>query len=182
MNTTHEIKFRISIVRNSPCSACFLTSKPFRIGGIDLFVFSMGCPLLFINLNQDILFFVKQQAVPIWQFFLTLDSFAVKKSFKAKSSSAFQLTSTNCTLFGNCSFDDAIVALVHLVPKHPTFSILSSRVSAHNYRRAAEKISILAIISISSYQLNKLSSCYFTWTLYSRNNCVKKTVVSHRGE
>ena len=88
------------------------------------------------------LFFVKQQAIPIWQFFLTLDSFAVKKSFKANSSSAFQLTSTNCTLFGNCSFDDAIVALAHLVAKHPTFSILSSRVSAHNYRRAAEKISL----------------------------------------
>ena len=75
-------------------------------------------------------------------FFLTLDSFAVKKSFKANSSSAFQLTSTNYTLFGNCSFDDAIVALAHLVAKHPTFSILSSRVSTHNYRRAAEKISL----------------------------------------
>ena len=86
--------------------------------------------------------FVKQQAIPIWQFFLTLDSFAVKKSFKANSSSAFQLTSTNCTLFGNCSFDDAIVALAHLVAKDPTFSILSSRFSTHNYRRAAEKISL----------------------------------------
>ena len=45
-------------------------------------------------------------------------------------------------MFGNCSFDDAIVALVHLVAKHPTFSILSSRFSTHNYRRAAEKISL----------------------------------------
>ena len=107
-----------------------------------MFVFSIGCPLLFINLNQDILFFVKQQAVPIWQFFLTLDSFAVKKSFKANSSSAFQLTSTNYTLFGNCSFDDAIVALAHLVAKDPTFSILSNRFSTHNYRRAAEEISL----------------------------------------
>ena len=146
MNTTHEIKFRISIVRNSPCSACFLTSKPFRIGGIDLFVFwlvSIVCPLLFISLNQYILYFLSNNRQFLsGNFFLTLDSFAVKKSFKANSSSAFQLTSTNCTLFGNCSFDDAIVALAHLVAKHPTFSILSSRVSTHNYRRAAEKISL----------------------------------------
>ena len=103
MNTTHEIKFRISIVRNSPCSACFLTSKPFRIGGIDLFVFwlvSIGCPLLFISLNQDILYFLSNNRQFLsGNFFLTLDSFAVKKSFKAKSSSAFQLTSTNCTYY-----------------------------------------------------------------------------------
>ena len=101
MNTTHEIKFRISIVRNSPCSACFLTSKPFRIGGIDLFVFwlvSIGCPLLFINLNHDILYLLSNNRQFLsGNFFLTLDSFAVKKSFKANSSSAFQLTSTNCT-------------------------------------------------------------------------------------
>ena len=136
----------ISIVRNSPCSACFLTSKPFRIGGIDLFVFwlvSIGCPLLFISLNQDIFYLLSNNMQFLsGNFFLTLDSFAVKKSFKANSSSAFQLTSTNCTLFGNCSFDDTIIALAHLVAKHPTFSILLSRVSAHNYRRAAEKISL----------------------------------------
>ena len=103
MNTTHEIKFRISIVRNSPCSACFLTSKPFRIGGIDLFVFwlvSIGCPLLFISLNQDILYLLSNNRQFLsGNFFLTLDSFAVKKSFKANSSSAFQLTSTNCTYY-----------------------------------------------------------------------------------
>ena len=103
MNTTHEIKFRISIVHNGPCSACFLTSKPFRIGGIDLFVFwlvSIGCPLLFISLNQDILYFLSNNRQFLsGNFFLTLDSFAVKKSFKANSSSAFQLTSTNCTYY-----------------------------------------------------------------------------------
>ena len=43
------------MVRNSPCSVCFLTSKPFRIGGIDLFVVclvSIGCSLLFISFYQ----------------------------------------------------------------------------------------------------------------------------------
>ena len=45
-------------------------------------------------------------------------------------------------MFENCSFDDAVVALVHLVAKNPTFLILSSRFSIHNYRRAAEKISL----------------------------------------
>ena len=35
-------------------------------------------------------------------------------------------------MFGNCSFDDAIVALVHFVAKNPTLSILSSRFSTHN--------------------------------------------------
>ena len=37
------------MVCNSPCSVCFLTSKPFRPGGIDLFVVclvSIGCSLL----------------------------------------------------------------------------------------------------------------------------------------
>ena len=103
MNTTHEIKFRIRIVHNGPCSACFLTSKPFRIGGMDLFVFwlvSIGCPLLFINLNQDILYLLSNNRQFLsGNFFLTLDSFAVKKSVKANSSSAFQLTSTNCTYY-----------------------------------------------------------------------------------
>ena len=39
-------------------------------------------------------------------------------------------------MFGNCSFDDAFVALVHLVGKHPTFSILSSRFSPHHELQA----------------------------------------------
>ena len=37
------------MVRNSPCSVCFLTLKPFRLGGKDLFVVclvSMGWSLL----------------------------------------------------------------------------------------------------------------------------------------
>ena len=45
-------------------------------------------------------------------------------------------------MFGNCSFDDAIVALVHLVAKDPTFSILASRFSTHNYRRNELALSI----------------------------------------
>ena len=96
----------------------------------------------FYKFKSGYSFFCQTTGSSYLAIFLTLDSFAVKKSFKANSSSAFQLTSTNCTLFGNCSFDDAIVALAHLVAKHPTFSILSSRVSTHNYRRAAEKISL----------------------------------------
>ena len=34
-------------------------------------------------------------------------------------------------MFGKCSFDDAIVALIHLVSKYPTSLILSSRFSTH---------------------------------------------------
>ena len=65
----------------------------------------------------------------------------MKKSVKANSISVFQLTNTKCTImFGNCSLDDAIVALVHFVAKQPTLSILSSRFSTHNYRHATEKM------------------------------------------
>ena len=52
-------------------------------------------------------------------------------------------------MFGNCSFDDAIVASVHLVAKHPTFSILLSRFSTHNYRRATERLKIILLVLIN---------------------------------
>ena len=55
-------------------------------------------------------------------------------------------------MFGNCSFDDAFVALVHLVAKHPTFSILSSRFSPHNYRRAVYSDIIFSEIVTSLLQ------------------------------
>ena len=55
-------------------------------------------------------------------------------------------------MFGNCFFDDAFVALVHLVAKHPTFSILSSRFSPHNYRRAVYSDIIFSEIVTSLLQ------------------------------
>ena len=55
-------------------------------------------------------------------------------------------------MFGNYSFDDAFVALVHLVAKHPTFSILSSRFSPHNYRRAVYSDIIFSEIVTSLLQ------------------------------
>ena len=42
------------MVRNSPCSVCFLTSKPLRPGRIELFVVclvSIGCSLLFLHVS-----------------------------------------------------------------------------------------------------------------------------------
>ena len=69
------------------------------------------------------------------KFFVVLDSFAVKKSVKPTVVQLFNQRVQNALImFENCSFDDAIVALVHVVAKHPTFSILSSRFSTHNYR------------------------------------------------
>ena len=55
-------------------------------------------------------------------------------------------------MFGNCFFDDAFVALVHLVAKHPTFSILSSRFSPYNYRRAVYSDIIFSEIVTSLLQ------------------------------
>ena len=103
MNTTHAIKYRISIVHNGPCSACFFTSKPFRIGGIELFVFwlvSIGFPLLFISLNQDIFYLLSNNREFLsGNFFFNLRQLCCEESVKANSSSAFQLTSTNCTYY-----------------------------------------------------------------------------------
>ena len=76
-------------------------------------------------------------------------------------------------MFGNCSFDDAIVALVHFVAKHPTLSILSSRFSTHNYRHATEPL-----YGFSDYDYIDNHKCYnffdYDWfLLFSANSLAK---------
>ena len=75
------------MVRNSPCSVCFLTLKPFRPGGKDLFVVclvSMGWSLWsgFYS-KEDFLVALTLCSRPIFRaLFQTYGTWAVKKSVK----------------------------------------------------------------------------------------------------
>ena len=69
------------MVRNSPCSVYFLTSKPFLPSGIDLFVVclvSIGSSLLFISFYQ---FFSRQTRKTNFLFLQISDRFLVSVLF-----------------------------------------------------------------------------------------------------
>ena len=66
------------MVRNSPCSVCFLTSKPFRPGGVELFVVclvSTDCSRLFYKFLAN--FFKKNSKNKLRNTDLCFDNFLV---------------------------------------------------------------------------------------------------------